>query len=82
MPEEFSNGREAQAPAHRYAGKAVSEKRRPTSIPNRSKRVLIELPTSNGILAAASFLVGIAPSKTLPHKQATFPLCAGLASGK
>ena len=32
--------------------------------------------TSNGIPAAASFLVGIAPSKTLPHRQATFPLCA------
>ena len=44
MPEEFSNGREAQAAAHRYAGKAVSEKRRPTSIPNRSKRVLDQTP--------------------------------------
>ena len=44
MPEEFSNGREAQAAAHRYAGKAVSEKRRPTSIPNRSKRVLDRTP--------------------------------------
>ena len=44
MPEEFSNGREAQATAHRYTGKAVSEKRRPTSIPNRSKRVLDRTP--------------------------------------
>jgi hypothetical protein len=39
-------------------------------------RCLIELLTSNGIPAAASFLVGTAPSKTLPHTQATFPLCA------
>jgi hypothetical protein len=44
MPEEFSNGREAQAAAHRYAGKAVSEKRRPTSIPNRSRTVLDRTP--------------------------------------
>jgi hypothetical protein len=39
-------------------------------------RCLIELLTSTGIPAAASFLVGTAPSKTLPHRQATFPLCA------
>src|ERR1700733_2088775 len=32
--------------------------------------------TSNGILAAASFLVGTAPSKILAHRQATLPLCA------
>jgi hypothetical protein len=44
MPEEFSNGREAQAASHRYAGKAVSEKRRPTSIPNRSRTVLDRTP--------------------------------------
>jgi hypothetical protein len=47
MPEEFSNGREAQAAAHRYAGKAVSEKRRPTSIPNRSRTVLDRTPHFN-----------------------------------
>jgi hypothetical protein len=44
--------------------------------PNRSKRGVIGMLTSNGIPAAASFLVGIAPSKTLPNRQATFPLCA------
>ena len=76
MPEEFSNGREAQAAAHRYAGKAVSERRRPTSIPTRSKRCLIELLTSTGIQAPASFLVGTAPSKILVRRQATLPLCA------
>ena len=32
--------------------------------------------TSNGILAAASFLVGTALSKILAHRQATLPLCA------
>ena len=36
---------------------------------------LIGMLTSNGIPAAASFLVGIAPSKMLAHRQATFPLC-------
>jgi hypothetical protein len=48
------------------------------AFPIARRGCLIELLTSNGILAAASFLVGILPSKTLPHKQATFPLCAGL----
>ena len=33
MPEKFSNGREARAAADVTPGKAVSEKRRPTSIP-------------------------------------------------
>jgi hypothetical protein len=37
---------------------------------------VIGVPASNGIPAAASFLVGIAPSKTSPHRQATFLLCA------
>jgi hypothetical protein len=44
MLEEFSNGRQAQAAAHRYAGKAVSEKGRQTSIPNRSRTVLDRTP--------------------------------------
>jgi hypothetical protein len=40
MPEEFSNGREAQAAAHRYTGKTASEKHRPTKHPpNRSTRI-------------------------------------------
>ena len=46
------------------------------TVPNRSKRVLIELLTSNGILGAASFLVGTAPPKILAQRQATLPLCA------
>jgi hypothetical protein len=41
----------------------------------RRKGVLTML-TSNEILAAASFSVGTAPSKTSAHRQATFPLSA------
>jgi hypothetical protein len=37
---------------------------------------VIDTLTSNGILAAASFLVGTALSKILAHRQATLPLCA------
>ena len=37
---------------------------------------VIGMLTSNGIPAAASFLVGTAPSKILAHRQATLPLCA------
>jgi hypothetical protein len=42
----------------------------------RRKPGVLKLLTSNGILAAASFLVGTALSKTVAHRQATFPLCA------
>jgi hypothetical protein len=37
---------------------------------------VIGMLTSNGVPAAASFLVGTAPSKTLPHRQAILPPCA------
>jgi hypothetical protein len=52
-------------------------KHRPTRIyPIAQSGCVIGMLTSNGILAAASFLVGTAPSKILAHRQATLPLCA------
>jgi hypothetical protein len=59
-------------PRHNKLWKASPDKASTQSL----EAGVIGMLTSNGILAAASFLVGIAPSKTLPHRQATLPLCA------
>ena len=56
------------------APQAREASRQPFPIARRG--CLIELLTSNGILGAASFLVGTAPSKILAQRQATLPLCA------
>ena len=64
--------RQAQA-APQQAREASPDK---ASTQSLDKGCVIGMLTSNGIPAAASFLVGIAPSKTLPHRQATCPLCA------